>query len=301
VSGLLVWRLLSTPADFPSLLLRGRATGLGDAMGELQQRAIVALLAVLAVAQLSSRVCAAESAAGPAGPDTSATLQRATQALVDALAPGERAVWEHYADASLTYVTEDNEVKSRKQLLEEMKPLPGGSSGWIVVEEFHCTDFGGFAVTTYVMDEHETIEGHELHARYRGSDTWRATASGWRLVAAQVYAIPQDPPRGRAASALADYEGVYGLSAKTRQMIRREGDHLVAERAGRAPQLLVPESGDVFFTPGRPRTRRIFTRAPDGRVNGFAERREGIDLSWQRIAQDGTAPRNQSAESQPAH
>ena len=119
---------------------------------------------------------------------TSATLQRTTQALVDALAPGERAVWEHYTDPSLTYVTENNEVKSRTQLLDEMKPLPAGSSGWIVVEEFRCTDLGSFAVTTYLMDEHETIEGHELHARYRGSDTWRATADGWRLVAAQVYA-----------------------------------------------------------------------------------------------------------------
>ena len=220
---------------------------------------------------------------------TSVTLQRATQALVDALAPGERAVWEHYADASLTYVTEDNEVKSRTQLLDEMKPLPAGSSGWIVVQEFRCTDFGSFAVTTYLMDEHETIEGHELHARYRGSDTWRATADGWRLVAAQVFAIPQDPARGESASALADYAGVYRLSAITRQTVRPDGDHLVAERTGRAPQLLLPESGDVFFTPGHPRTRRIFLRAPDGRVVGFADRREGTDLVWTR------APENDGA------
>jgi Domain of unknown function (DUF4440) len=226
------------------------------------------------------------AAAGPASTDaasapaTSATLRRATQALVAALAPGEHAVWEHYADASLTYVTEDNEVKSRAQLLDEMKPLPAGSSGWITVEEFRCTDFGSFAVTTYLMDEHETIEGHELHARYRASDTWRATASGWRLVAAQVYAIPQDPPRGEPASAWAGYTGVYSLSTTTRQTIRAVDDHLVAERPGHAPQLLLPESGDVFFTPGHPRTRRIFLRAPDGRVVGFADRREGTDLVW---------------------
>jgi hypothetical protein len=266
-------------------------------MSKLRRNALVALLAMLAVAQSDGRVRAGESAAQT---DTRTTLQRATQALVDALAPGERAVWEHYTDASLTYVTEDNEVKSRQRLLQEMKPLPPGSSGWIVVEEFNCTDFGVFAVTTYLMDEHETVEGHELHARYRGSDTWRATASGWRLVAAQVYAIAQDPPRGRAASALVDYEGVYQLSATTRQSIRSEGDHLVAERAGRAPQLLLPESGDVFFTPGRPRTRRVFMRGADGGVNGFAERREGIDLNWQRIAPDGAAHRSQPAESRRA-
>jgi hypothetical protein len=220
---------------------------------------------------------------------TSATLQRATQALVDAFAPGERAVWEHYTDPSLTYVTEDNEVKNRAQLLDWIKPLPAGSTGWIVVQEFRCTDFGSFAVTTYLMDEHETIEGHELHARYRGSDTWRATAEGWRLVAAQVYAIPLDPPRGGAAGALADYAGTYSLSAITRQTIRQDGDHLVAERPGRAPQLLVPETGDVFFTPGHPRTRRIFLRSADGRVAGFADRREGTDLKWTRVPADATA------------
>ena len=50
-----------------------------------------------------------------------------------------------------------------------------------------------------------------------------------------------------------------------------QNDHLVAERQGRAPQVLIPESGDVFFTPGRPRTRRVFTRAADGSVSSFAE------------------------------
>jgi hypothetical protein len=250
--------------------------------------AVTGLLTVWVVTRAGGVVAASPTVTGAAGTaTTSATLKRATQALVDALAPGERAVWEHYADSSLTYVTEDNEVKNRAQLLDEMQPLPAGSSGWIVVEEFRCTDFGRFAVTTYLMDEHETIEGHELHARYRGSDTWRATAEGWRLVAAQLYAIPQDPPRGAAASALADYAGTYSLSSITRQTIRQDGDHLVAQRPGRAAQQLLPESGDVFFTPGHPRTRRIFLRAADGRVVGFADRREGTDLVWTRAAADG--------------
>jgi hypothetical protein len=175
-------------------------------------------------------------------------------------------------------------------VLADLKPLPPGYSGWIVVEEFRCSDFGRFAVTTYVMNEHETVEGHELHARYRESDTWRATDGGWRLVAGQVYAIPLDPPRGELASGqLQQYEGLYALSAATRQTIRRDGDHLVAERAGRPPQLLLPESGDVFFTPGHPRTRRIFLRAPDGHVSGFADRREGTDLVWTRLASDGAS------------
>jgi hypothetical protein len=214
----------------------------------------------------------------------SARLERATQALADAIAPGERSVWEHYTDPAFVYVTEDNEVKNRNQALDDLKPLPQGYSGWIVVREFQCTDFGGFAVTTYIMDEHETVEGHELHARYRDSDTWRASADGWRLVASQVYAVPTDPPRGELSGArLAEYEGLYSLSTQTRETVRRDSDHLVAERPGRAPRILLPESGDVFFTPGRPRTRRIFTRGPDGAVTGFVDRREGTDLVWTRV------------------
>lgn len=225
----------------------------------------------------------------PAAETTAATLKQATQALMDATAPGNAAVWEHLTDPQFLYVTEDNEVKTRVQMLRDLKPLPSGSWGWITVEEFRCHDFGRFAVTTYIIDEHETIEGHELHAHYRSSDTWRATPEGWRLAASQVFAIQEDPPRAAAAGHLADYEGVYSLSATTRQTIRREADYLVIERPGRQAQLLLPESGDVFFTPGRPRTRRIFTRASDGQVSGFADRREGIDLIWTRVAPETSA------------
>jgi len=236
-----------------------------------------------AVGCLVAAPVSAAPGTGDAAGSTAAMLARATQALVDAIAPGQRAVWERYTDAAFVYVTENNEVKSRTQALDDLKPLPSGYSGWIDVQEFQCRDFGRFAVTTYIMDEHETVEGHELHARYRGSDTWRATSAGWRLVASQLYAIPSDPPRGEIRAArLAEYEGVYSLSPATTESIRRDGDDLLAGRSGRTRQILLPESGDVFFTPGRPRIRRIFTRAPDGSVTGFADRREGTDLVWTR-------------------
>src|SRR5262249_3992571 len=152
-------------------------------------------------------------------------------------------------------------VKDRARLLAELTPLPPGYSGWITVEEFRCRDFGAFAVTTYVLDEHESVEGHAVGTRYRASDTWRRTDAGWRVVAMQGTALPQDPPAAPAAgTALADYQGVYSLSEHTSQVLRVAGDQLLAERPGRAPQPLLRESGDVFFTPGRPRTRRIFVR-----------------------------------------
>ena len=252
------------------------------------RRAEASACCLVAIGSIVAAPTAAGAGAGPASHATAcatAQLERATQALADAIAPGERSVWEHYTDPAFVYVTEDNEVKNRNQALDDLKPLPPGYSGWIVVQDFQCIDLGGFAVTTYIMDEHEIVEGHELHARYRESDTWRATAAGWRLVASQVYAVPTDPPRGELPAArLAEYEGLYSLSTQTQETIRRDSDHLVAERPSRAPRILLPESGDVFFTPGRPRTRRIFTRGPDGAVTGFADRREGTDLVWTRVA-----------------
>jgi hypothetical protein len=48
---------------------------------------------------------------------------------MDATAPGERSVWVQYSDTDFVYVTEDNEVKMRAQDLEDLKPLPSGSTG----------------------------------------------------------------------------------------------------------------------------------------------------------------------------
>jgi hypothetical protein len=231
---------------------------------------------------LFGAVLALVSAAAHAdGAATEATLKKMTQQMADALAPGDRAVWDRYTDASMLYVTEDNLVKARKQFLADLKPLPAGYSGQIAIVEFQSQDYGGFAVTTYIQDEHENVEGHELHAHYRTTDTWRRTPAGWRLAASETFSVPIDPPAGAAsADALASFEGRYRLSAKTVETIRRDGDHLVVEREGRAPQILVVESGDVFFTPGRPRTVRVFQRNGAGIVSGFADRREGVDLSW---------------------
>lgn len=70
-------------------------------------------------------------------------------------------------------------------------------------------------------------------------------------------------------------------------------------RPGQAPQLEIhdPEAGgesgakyppelrDLFFIPGQPRTRRVFTRDAAGRVDGFVDRREGEDVRCRRSSQ----------------
>jgi hypothetical protein len=56
---------------------------------------------VMVLALTAASVPAVERSAGMNGTlSTTATLERATQALVDALAPGQSAVWEHHTSRS---------------------------------------------------------------------------------------------------------------------------------------------------------------------------------------------------------
>ena len=184
-----------------------------------------------------------------------------------------------------TYVTEDNEVKTKEQLLAELKPLPAGYSGKIKITEFQLREFGAIAVATHVQAETEIIEGHTLHAKYRTTDTWRKSGAGWRIIAiaSQVMAVPKDPPGiAIAPAALARYAGIYAISVATTMRIRAQEGQLIAERPGRPPQIWLAEASDVFFTPGHPRSRHIFVRGTDGLVHAIADRREGEDLLWTR-------------------
>ncbi len=88
--------------------------------------------------------------------------------------------------------------------------------------------------------------------------------------------------RGDLARAqLDEYAGTYMLADQL-IAIARDGDAIAASRNGGAPQKLSCELRDVFFTPGRPRSRRIFQRDAGGRVAGFTDRREGEDIVWMR-------------------
>jgi hypothetical protein len=219
--------------------------------------------------------------------DLAAQLQAITQEMSDAIAAGDKAVWDKYLDPDALYVDENNVVMTKTRYLEELKPLPPGYSGTIRVVEYRVQPYPvtapTTAVATYVQDETENVQGHLLHNRYRETDVWRKTAEGWRMIASQVLAIPKDPPETKLTPAeLAEYAGVYILSEATRDTIRASDGALSAERTGRAPRILKAEVRDVFFTPGRPRERRIFTRNAAGTITGFVDRREGEDLDWRR-------------------
>ena len=212
-------------------------------------------------------------------------LQRQSQELFDAIAAGRAAVWEKYLDPAVVYVDENGKVSGKKEMVDGIRPLPEGVSGTIRVTEFQSFPHGDVVVTTHVEDERETYHGHELHCQYRTTDTWRKTRDGWRLLAAQVLAIRTDPPAiALAVQKTAEYLGRYELAPGIAYEIRRRGDGLEGQQAGRPAEELRVEAPDVLFVPGKPRYRYVFLRDAGGKIMGLAQRREAWDLVWKRAA-----------------
>jgi uncharacterized protein DUF4440 len=217
--------------------------------------------------------------------DTAAMLQRQTQQLCDAVAIGDAKVWDRFLADDMSYADENGKVKGKQELLSELKPLPKDVWGKIKVTQFQARPHGaGIVTVTYVADESEGYHGQVIKARYLETDTWQWTeGKGWKLIAAQVNALRDDPPAAKlAAEKLDEYVGTYALTPEISYTIRREGDGLVGQRSGRDPEPLKAEVADVFFVPGQPRIRKIFRRGTDGALTGFVERRETWDIVWKR-------------------
>lgn len=211
-------------------------------------------------------------------------LKRATQELMSAVAAGDWAVWDKYLDDSLLYTSEDGRTLTKAQLKDEMKPLPPGFSGSIEVESADVRQYGNTAVVSHDELEREEVFGQKLVARYHGTDTWIRRGGKWRLVASQVLVHLQDPAPAVVDPKVFDaYVGRYDLSPSVAFTVTREGDKLFGERTGRGKQPLIPETETVFFTPGAPRSRKLFVRDGAGRVLRMIDRRDGRDLVWTRV------------------
>ena len=224
------------------------------------------------------------AAAQPSFYAVESELRHHTQELLDAVAPGRAEVWRRLLHERMMHVDENGIVRTKAQLLEEFQALPPGLEGTLQISSFQAQVHGDVAVATHEDHEVLTYFGQTLDSRFRTTDTWLRTSDGWRLIGTQVLAVPEDPPAiSLDMKQLCAYEGVFAVAAGVTATVHcREGE-LVAERSGRPAAVYRPESADVFFSPGQPRTRRIFQRDALGVVNGFVDRREGHDIVWRKV------------------
>jgi len=213
---------------------------------------------------------------------TTELLRAQDQALLDAIAPGDRKVWDRALAADAVYVDENGAVISRSEFLKQLEPLPAGASGSIQITSYSAHISGDMAAVVHTDDEQENYHGQMLHARYLTTETWRREAGEWKLHLVHTYAMLKDPPAiSLPAEALQQYAGRY-VAGDLVYLIQWDGKELVGGREAGPMKPLKVEVRDVLFIAGQPRVRKIFQRDEAGSIAGFVDRREGRDLVWRR-------------------
>lgn len=241
--------------------------------------------AILLCGALSLNRTTGTAAETAADADLRTQLRAKDQAMMDAFATGDRAVFDAAMAADAVYLDENGRRMDREAFLADIKPLPPNTSGHIGLADYTLSHFGDLATVTFTEVETEDYHGQTLHASYLTSETWRETQSGWKLAMVQTMAVLKDPaevqlPRHDWPA----YTGTYRAAPDLLYEIKIESGRLVGGRAGEAAAPLRAEVKDVFFIAGHPRTRKIFKRDRRGTIIGYVDRREGEDVVWTKVS-----------------
>ena len=197
---ILVWapRVVKTPGsqfEWTALLVSSAITAATWAVARsfdrrpstVRRPAVVALAGCLALLAVPAKATAAPR-------NIAATFQALEQSLMDAVAVGDRSVWDRVMDEGCVITSEEGQVSSKAELLSGLQPLPPGLSGKIAVRDLTVQPFASFAVVRYVADEWERVFGQRLTTKYRTTDTFRRDGAQWKLVASQTAVVTADPP-----------------------------------------------------------------------------------------------------------
>lgn len=211
-------------------------------------------------------------------------FQKTEQTLMDAVAPGDKRVWDQMMDAGCVVTTEEGEVLSKEEFLKVMHPLRPGLSGGIVVRDLTVQEFPTFAVVRYLADEHESVFGQKLTTKYRTTDTFRRAGATWKLVASHTSLVTADPPmQAVSGDGWAGFVGVYKLlpDGWTFHVVLREGKLY----GGRDPAKLkpfIPLTPDAFVLQGT-LGEWMFVVGKDGKATQILGFRKFEPLVWTRV------------------
>jgi len=215
---------------------------------------------------------------------TEQELTRIAQELMDAVAVGDKAVWQKYVADDLIYTDENWKVLTKKEIVDSMAPLPKGYSGSIRVTNVQSRINGDAAVLSWRALEEENVLGQKLTPTYLVTDTYFRRNGHWQLVATQITVMPSE--RKVVAVKPEVYQslaGQYELSPGVVYTITVEAGKLMAQRTGREKQEWVPADVNTYFTRGTIRGEKYFVRDESGRVTEMLDRRENNDLVWKKI------------------
>ncbi|MGH9365255.1 MAG: nuclear transport factor 2 family protein [Thermoanaerobaculia bacterium] len=240
------------------------------------------MLGVLVLTACAHVARAGEPAAAPA--DTVRWFQATEQALMDSIALGDKVVWDRVMDSACVITSEEGQVLSKGQFLDELRPLPPGLTGRITVKELTVQEFPEFAVVRFLADEWESVFGQKLATKYRVTDTFRRDGKAWRMVASHFAVVTQNPqPQTVSSSAWPGFVGAYRLLPEgwTFHVELRDGK-LYGGRDQKKLKPLIPLTPDAFVLSGS-LGEWLFVTNEKGKVTHILNFRKFEPLVWTRV------------------
>ncbi len=206
-----------------------------------------------------------------------------SQEISDAIPAGNKSVWEKYLMDSCFVISEEGDVNTKDYIISQTNPLPKGFSGNIKVTKPTFAFYNNTVVMNFISKEHENVFGQEIHTEYSMCETFVKTDEGWRVLALQVFEIPQHPdPVDVDSSILKKYLGVYQLGDSRIYEITMDDGKLFINRKDKPKEELFAENENTFFTISDTRGVKIFVKDKTGGYNLIA-RRNGKDIVWVKI------------------
>ncbi len=164
-----------------------------------------------------------------------------SQKLLDAIPSGDKRVWNEILAEDAVYSDEDGRILTKKEIVDELRPLPKGYSGFIKITRPRLVLRPNLAVLGYVAAEEETIFGQILKTDFPATDVYEKRDGRWRLLSSHVTVIPKQPPAIRLATGRLDaYVGTYELAPGVDYVVKRDGDRLLGRRTGRKEERSPP-------------------------------------------------------------
>jgi Domain of unknown function (DUF4440) len=215
---------------------------------------------------------------------TQQELIRIAQQLLDAVASGDKAVWEKYIADDIIYTDENWRILTKKQLLDSLAPLPKGYSGSIRIANAQSRINGDSAVLSYRALEEESIFGQKISPVYLVTETYFKRDGRWQMIASHVVVRPSErKPIAIKTRLYKSIVGEYELTPGVIYTVTLEGDKLMGQRTGRAKEELLPADESTFFPKGTIRGEKVFVRDATGRATEMLDRRENNDLVWKKV------------------
>jgi len=213
----------------------------------------------------------------------SAKVVSIAQELMTGVGAGDTALWKKYLHDDCIIMAEDGNLKTKREMLNELRPLPKGYVGTIKVTIPTVKKHNNIYVLNFIADEYLELYGQTLHTHYAETDTYRKKGNKWELLASEIYELSKDPIiQNVSIEKLKLYVGTYQLSADVQYKVFIENGKLMGQRTGRDKARLLPETETVYFIPQQ-RGRKIFVTDETGKISKMLDRRSGVDLVWTKI------------------